>query len=351
MLNPKKNYIELFYYNDDELKIKDIIAIRSNNKFYKDYYFNLLDNYFKKSVFSKTDFFPEFIIIRSMYGGTVFTGPVICNDSVIKKLNKMINNSPMQINLLTELIRISGKIFHSVPVVLFFETSFFHKLPNYEKLYAIDQNISRNNKFFRYGFHGLFHEACVNYIYETEKIDKTNNKILSVYLDKNPEIVAVKNKKPVMVTSGATPLEGLLGEKKCGRLDPSIVFMLIKEFKIGLEKINYILTQESGLYGLTGEKITFPDLYDKKLNFESARKVFEYNMILEIGSGISAMSGADYIIFSGNYSGIGKYITNNINDFLIDINKNLKIYYYNDSIDEAVLKLFNYYYLKNGLLI
>ncbi|MBN2546612.1 MAG: acetate/propionate family kinase [Spirochaetes bacterium] len=347
ILNPRKNYIELFYYKNNSLIVRDMIFAGLKDKIYKDYYFNILNNYFMKSELS-----PDYLIIKSLYGGDIFNKPVLYNNLVLKQLNKIVNKSPLQINLLIEIINGCRRLFDTVPIVLFFETSFFHKLPVYEKMYAIDPDISNNNGFFRFGYHGIHHEAALNFIYDSEIISKFNNRILSVYLDKNPEIVAIKNKKPVTVTSGATPLEGIMGEKKCGKLDPSIVFILIKKLKIGLEKINYLLTQQSGLYGLTGKKISFLDLYNLNVcEFEQAKTIFEYNIQLEIGSGISAIGGLDYIIFSGNYSEIGKYLLKDLNGYLNHINNNLKIYFFNDSIGDAVLKLFNYHFFKKKIMI
>ena len=65
-----------------------------------------------------------------------------------------------------------------------------------------------------------------------------------------------------MVTSGATPLEGLPGHTTCGELDPSIVLTLADKLHWGPEQINGVLTMESGLLGLTGSPMTMASLLE-----------------------------------------------------------------------------------------
>ncbi len=50
---------------------------------------------------------------------------------------------------------------------------------------------------------------------------------------------------------GLTPLEGLVMGTRCGDIDPAIIFHMHDTLGYSIEKINTILTKESGLQGLT----------------------------------------------------------------------------------------------------
>jgi acetate kinase len=72
---------------------------------------------------------------------------------------------------------------------------------------------------------------------------------------------AVLGNRPKTVTSGVTPLEGLPGRTACGELDSSMILLLAQEMKCNAERLNAILTQESGLLGLTGQTMTLQELF------------------------------------------------------------------------------------------
>ena len=110
-----------------------------------------------------------------------------------------------------------------------------------------------------------------------------------------------------MVTGGATPLEGLPGERSCGDLDPSIVLTLARDKGWGPEQINTVLTQQSGLLGLTGKPATLKDvLTSDDPAVDLAREVFRYRVLLASGAGMATMGGLDTIVFSGRDHAVSK---------------------------------------------
>ena len=132
-------------------------------------------------------------------------------------------------------------------------------------------------------------------------------RILSICLEPRPELAAVCGLQPVMVTSGATPLEGLPGQTSCGELDPSIVIALATEHGWGAEQINTVLTQESGFKGLTGadatlETCTRPTTPPCAWPARSSSTASCW----PCGAGMAAMGGLDAIVFSGRFVSLGQ---------------------------------------------
>ncbi len=254
----------------------------------------------------KKIFSADMICIRAPYGGTEFKSPEIIDGKTFEKLRKIECAAPMHIPVLLKLIDSLMEYFRGTPICLVFETSFFISLPEREYVYALDPGLSGEIPLRRFGYHGIFHESAYEYANE---IGKPRTRILSVCLEPVPEICAVKGGKSIMVTGGATPLEGLPGETTCGDIDPLIILALSEKLGWGPEEINKTLSRKSGICGLTGKKMNFTELFsseDPKALL--AKNIFLYKILLTAGSAISTMGGLDAVVFSGRHNRIGKEI-------------------------------------------
>jgi acetate kinase len=146
----------------------------------------------------------------------------------------------------------------------------------------------------------------------------------------------------VMVTSGATPIEGIPGQKSCGDIDASIVLALSEQKGWSPEQINIKLTEESGIKGLAGKDMTIKDVFeskDKKIK-EIAEIIF-YRILLACGMAIAAMGGVERIIFSGRYAkDAGKIIKEKLekklSNFVRGNNKKIKWTIFEKPLNEII---------------
>ena len=248
------------------------------------------------------------VAVRAVYGGDRFQQAVIVTDDTLRQVEGLMPQAPLHVSVLLPLLRQCQEQLPTVPAILVFETAFFTGLPSREYLYALDTELPQMQGIRRYGFHGILHEAaCRETVrrHRAERLPETPL-ILSICLEPRPELAAVCGLQPVMVTSGATPLEGLPGQTSCGELDPAIVIALACEHGWGAEQINTVLTQESGLKGLTGESVTLPQLYENEsASTRLARDLFQYRLLQACGAGMAAMGGVDAIVFSGRFVSLG----------------------------------------------
>ena len=240
---------------------------------------------------------PDTSAIRVLYGGSEFKHPAAFNDSILKKLEKLIPHSPMDMPVVIELIKILRDIILPSSIKLYFETSFFTDLPVYEQLYAVDDNLL-NMEIRRSGYHGIFHYSALKKIY-TQRKDL--RKIISICLEPIPEVTAILDGIPVMVSGGATPVEGIPGETTVGELDPGILLLIEEKKKRGAEYLNEIITRKSGLSAVAGKYITIRDLIANGSIYKEADAVFKYKLLLSCGSAIAMMNGFDAVSFSGRY--------------------------------------------------
>jgi acetate kinase len=254
---------------------------------------------------------PDAVAVRALYGGERFQNPAIVTDVVLADLEALVPQAPLPLAGLPPLLRECQERFPSASQVLVCETAFFAALPPREYLYAVDAELPTFQRVRRYGYHGILHEAACRETLRRHRAEGLADtpRILSVCLEPTPEVAAVCGLSPVMVTSGATPLEGLPGQTSCGELDPSIVIALATEHGWGAEQINTALTQESGLKGLAGRAVNLEQVYaDKSRETRLARDVFQYRLLLSCGAAVAAMGGLDAIVFSGRYVSLGESV-------------------------------------------
>lgn len=339
---PKKLTIEYHYLDNNNLIYINMISTKNYRKKTNNLY-SILDQIFEYHKKNKIETVFDNILIHSIYSGKEFNTSIVkINNFILRKLKKMLYDSPIQINLILELIKACQKKFNKKPIYIIFETAFFNYLPVYESSYALDVNLKNNISLTRTGYNGLFHEQAMDLV--DNESSKSNVKLISICLNKNPEITGVINKKPIFVTSGSTPMEGLPGERRSGRLDPGIIIKICQEYKWGPEKINDLLLNESGIFGLVNKNISLKDLYeknDKSRDYELAKKIFEYQILLECGAAAGVMNGVDYIVFSGLYYYLGKLISKHIFKNSLFHNNNLKIKYLSKKLDEIIIEKLN----------
>lgn len=252
---------------------------------------------------------PEALAVRINYGGSEFRGPVMVDAHVIDKLTGLIPQAPLHLPTVLSFLESCHRVFPELPVVLFFETAFFSRLPRRESIYGIDKELSEALVLRRYGYHGIYHEAACAHATRERKNPPHVGRVLSICLEPHPEIAAVLGTRPIMCTSGATPLEGLPGHTSCGELDPSIVLMLARKLKWGPEQINCVLTQQSGLLGLSGGPVMLDDIFaPEAADLRLARSILESRILSACGAGMAVMGGVDTIVFSGRFAQVGEIL-------------------------------------------
>jgi len=245
---------------------------------------------------------PDFIAIRSPVGVPRTKGAALITDALVAEIDRLIPSAPLHLPQVLTAITEATATWPKVPLFLVSDTAFFADLPARERTYGLDPTLAARFGERRTGYHGLFHEAACRFVRKALRSPEPH-RIISICLEPKPETAAVLNTRPVMVTGGATPIEGLPGETVCGDIDPSLVLILAEKLDCGPERINDILTRESGLRGLIGRKVKLGDvLSHKDPAYRQAREVFTYRVLSACGAAVAAMSGVDAFVFSGRYA-------------------------------------------------
>lgn len=181
---------------------------------------------------------------------------------------------------------------------MFFGTGYFRQLPEQARRYAISISPVVGTELTRYGYHGLYHKM-------NGEIPATPNKVISIVLGKKTTVSAIINKDPLTISMGFTPLEGIMGERNCGDIDPGIIMYLMNQGNLSIYHIDEILKNESGFKGLTGLDYAIPDLFsllDTKPKVALAFDIYREQIRKYCGEAILQLGGFTDMVFSGEYA-------------------------------------------------
>jgi acetate kinase len=106
---------------------------------------------------------------------------------------------------------------------------------------------------------------------------------------------------------GFTPLEGLVMGTRSGDVDPGLLLYLQRHAGLGVEALDRLLQDDSGLRGLTGRTGDYAELEQLASTGDTqaafALNVFAYRVRQYLGAYWATLGGVDLVIFAG---GIGE---------------------------------------------
>lgn len=239
---------------------------------------------------------PKSIAFRILFGGDYFDRAAVIDSKFFRQFRKLVDFFPFYVPATLHVLERFRDIFKDITIIAFFETSFFLKLPVEEKYYALPFEYYENSKIRKFGFHGIFHEANAGMV-------ASDCKLISIVFDKQTTVCAIRNQRPLSISLGYTPLEGIMSGKACGDLDPGIIFYLMNVHKFSVYEIDDMLKNKSGFQGLTGYSFELKDmvrLRGKDAKVDLAFQVYIAQIMKHIGEGISVLGGLDNIIIAGS---------------------------------------------------
>ncbi|MGP1956400.1 MAG: acetate kinase [Arsenophonus sp. NC-PE1-MAG3] len=246
---------------------------------------------------------------RIVHGGEKFTKSVVINDEVVEGIKASIPFAPLHNPAGIIGFEEAKKAFPHLnnKHVAVFDTAFHQTMPIEAYLYALPYNLYQDHGIRRYGAHGTSH------YYVSQQAAKELNKsinelnVITSHLGNGGSVTAIVNGQSVDTSMGFTPLEGLVMGTRSGDIDPAIVFHLHDALGMSVDKINTLLTKESGILGLT--EVTndcryIEEYYNTKADAKRAMDVYCHRLAKYIAAYCVLMEGRlDAIIFTG---GIGE---------------------------------------------
>ena len=254
---------------------------------------------------------------RVVHGGGAFFQPLIVGSKELEELKKLNGLAPLHnpYNLMG-IEAVSGFL-PETPQVAVFDTAFFSDLPDVTRLYGINPGLAEEFGIRRYGFHGISHEYALQQA--SLKLEKRIEDIslISLHLGGGWSAAAVRNGKPLDISMGWTPMEGLMMMTRSGDIDPGIIFCILEEriseivsnagsIQECLEVVNNlkdILNKKSGISAFSGADDYIEVLQAVNSGDGRAKSAFDmavYRLVKYIGAYWAVLEGkADAIVFTG----------------------------------------------------
>jgi acetate kinase len=244
---------------------------------------------------------------RVVHGGNSFSNTTLITNVVKEEIKKYAALAPLHNPNNLEGILVSEALFPLAKQVAVFDTAFHQSIPEKAKKYAIPNTLYTEQNIQVYGFHGTSHKYVSEKAIDYLQLEKS--KIISIHLGNGCSITAILDGKSIDHSLGFAPSNGLIMGSRSGDIDHSIIFYLVHNLGYSLDKVNTLLTKESGMLGLTG----YSDLRDIQKEAEKgnldctlALEMNAYRIKKYIGAYSVAMNGLDAILFT---AGIGENST------------------------------------------
>ena len=244
---------------------------------------------------------------RVVHGGDYFDKPVLVDDEVIEKIDKLSQLAPLHNPANLQGIKAVKKVLGDIAQVAVFDTAFHQSIPPYASFYPIPYEYYEKFHIRKYGFHGTSHEYVALQAAKELGKDLKDCNLITLHLGNGASACAIKDGKSIDTSMGFTPLEGLMMGTRCGDIDGSLVFYLEDKLDCTRDEINTILNKKSGFKGLCGtsdlrEVIKLSQNGDKHAKL--AIDIFVYRIKKYIGSYLMILENVDAIVLTG---GIGEH--------------------------------------------
>jgi acetate kinase len=188
-----------------------------------------------------------------------------------------------------------------------FETHFHASLEPAAWRYAVPEAWLTEHGIRRYGFHSCSHRFVAGRVAELLGRPLAELRLVLCHLGSGTSVCGVRGGRSVEISSAFTPQSGTPMSTRSGDFDPFVLTYLLAQ-GWDAARLEHVLTQESGLLGLSGVS---GDLRDIEAAAAAGNEraalaidVFVWNIRRWIGACLPATGGLDALSFTG---GIGEH--------------------------------------------
>jgi acetate kinase len=243
---------------------------------------------------------------RVVHGGEVFQRPTRIDDRVVEVIREMIPLAPLHNPANLAGIEVARALFPAVAQVAVFDTAFHQTMPAEAYRYALPEDLYREHRVRRYGFHGTSHHYVAKRAAAFLDKPLADCNLITLHLGNGASATAIRAGCSVDTSMGLTPLEGLVMGTRCGDIDPAIHFYLAEHLGLDNAALDDLFNRRSGLLGLCGVN-DMREIQQRVLAgdapAELAVGVFCHRLRKYLGAYYAELGRVDALVFTG---GIGE---------------------------------------------
>jgi acetate kinase len=263
---------------------------------------------------------------RVVHGGDQFQKPALVTPAILAQLEKLNSLAPLHQPHNLSAIRAIAALLPDLPQVACFDTEFHTTQPWVAQACALPRHLTETGVK-RYGFHGLSYEyiasvlpdhlspaavscldmatdGCSNPVANSRFGPTADGRVVVAHLGNGASLCAMKGRRSVASTMGFSTLDGLMMGTRCGSLDPGIVLHLMGALGMGVQTVEKLLYEQSGLLGVSGlsgdmRTVAASDTPQAR----QAIELYVYRIAQQLGSLAASLGGIDALVFT---AGIGE---------------------------------------------
>jgi acetate kinase len=237
--------------------------------------------------------------------GMQHTDPCLITHELLKDLKDISAYDPDHLPYEIKLIEALQKSHPEIKQFACFDTAFHKDMPCVAKLLPIPRRFEKAG-IHRYGFHGLSYTYLMQELERLSGKSTAHGKVILAHLGNGASLAAVKHGKSIDTSMGFTPDSGVPMSTRTGDLDPGVAWFMMKSEKLSPKQFNHLISEESGLLGISGTSGDMHDLLkleETDIRAAEAVNLFCYQVKKWIGAFAAVLGGVDTLIFTG---GIGE---------------------------------------------
>ena len=189
---------------------------------------------------------------RIVQGGSYFDKSVVVDESVVEKVEELAELAPLHNPAHLVCYRAFVEALPSIRHVFVFDTAFHQTMTPESYLSPVPYEWYTDHKIRRYGAHGTSHYYVNRRTAELMGKDVNTLNMITCHLGNGASITAIRNGKVVNTSMGLTPLGGIMMGTRCGDIDPTVVFYMMKKLNLSPDEMDNILNKKSGMLGVSG---------------------------------------------------------------------------------------------------
>lgn len=189
---------------------------------------------------------------RVVHGGVEFRASVKLDGQVKAGIARWSELAPLHNPPTLKAIEAAETALPGKPQVAVFDTAFYAQLPPKAYLYALPYEWYEKWGIRRFGFHGISHAYCAGRAAELAGRDAGQLRVVSCHLGGGSSATAIRGGVAVAMTSGFSPLDGLMMGTRCGSIDPGILLHAQRQQGLTRQELNRALNYSAGLLGISG---------------------------------------------------------------------------------------------------
>jgi acetate kinase len=239
---------------------------------------------------------------RVVHGGPHLREHQLLTPEVRQRLQEAVHFAPLHIPPALALIDQAQKIFGDAAHYACFDTAFHRTMPRVATQLALPRRYAQAGVI-HYGFHGLSYESLVRRL----GADLPSRAVFA-HLGNGSSVCALRDGRSVDTSMGMTPTGGMPMGTRSGDLDPGVLLYLMRTEHLDADKLETLLTRQSGLAGFTEGEGDMQALEKRSAagdeDAELAVEVFATAVRKYVGAYAALLGGIDLLVFAG---GIGEH--------------------------------------------